>query len=346
MTRVGFRRFAAALAMVLVLASGGGAWWWLSRSPQPLSWQGYADADFVRIAPTQAGMLTALHVARGAHVAAGQPLFDQDDVAERAARDQAARQFEESSRQLANLQNAARETEILQARANLADARAIADRAAADLRRLNVAAPAGAATLQARDAARAAYLSAQARVAGMRAALDQALAPTGRDQQIRAQAANAAAARAALAALQWRLDQRHVAAPAAGIIADILAWPGEVVESGAPVISLLPPENIYIRFFVPEPAVSHLHYGDTVTLSCDGCPAGLRGVIDFIAPQAEYTPPLIYSDQSRAKLVYLLQARPRPGQARQFNPGQPVTVGLPDARPGKGAPRAVTRAVP
>ncbi|NVN13164.1 HlyD family secretion protein, partial [Nguyenibacter vanlangensis] len=144
-----------------------------------------------------------------------------------------------------------------------------------------------------------------------------------------------------LAALQWRLDQRHVAAPAAGIIADILAWPGEVVESGAPVISLLPPENIYIRFFVPEPVVSRLHYGDTVTLSCDGCPAGLRGVIDFIAPQAEYTPPLIYSDQSRAKLVYLLQARPRPGQARQFNPGQPVTVGLPDARPGKASPRAV-----
>ncbi|NVN12575.1 biotin/lipoyl-binding protein, partial [Nguyenibacter vanlangensis] len=89
------------MVLVLMLALGGSAWWWLSHSPQPLSWQGYADADFVRIAPTQAGMLTALHVARGAHVAAGQPLFDQDDVAERAARDQAARQFEESSRQLA-----------------------------------------------------------------------------------------------------------------------------------------------------------------------------------------------------------------------------------------------------
>jgi len=122
------------------------------------------------------------------------------------------------------------------------------------------------------------------------------------------------------------LAQRRVSSPVAGRVADVLARPGETLIAGAPVVSLLPPENLFVRFFVPEAALATLHRGDTVALACDSCAPGLRATISFIAPQAEYTPPVIYSEESRAKLVYLIEARPAPSDAARLNPGQPVTV--------------------
>ena len=98
------------------------------------------------------------------------------------------------------------------------------------------------------------------------------------------------------------------------------------MAAGSPVISLLPPGNIFVRFFVPEPMLGTLHQGDPVALKCDGCVAGLKGAISFISPQAEYTPPLIYSESSTSKLVFLIEARLPPDQAVQLNPGQPVDV--------------------
>ena len=106
----------------------------------------------------------------------------------------------------------------------------------------------------------------------------------------------------------------------------MLARPGETLQAGAPVVSLLPPENIFIRFFVPEPSLAHVHPGDTVALSCDNCPPDLTGVVSFLSPQAEYTPPFIYSESTRAKFVFLAEARPTGDRAALFNPGQPVTV--------------------
>jgi HlyD family secretion protein len=315
-----------ALLVLAATVGGGGWWWWTTQRPVPVEWQGYAEADFVKIGPTQQGMLTAVRVARGDHVEAGAPLFDQDDTSDRAARDQAERQLGESTGQLANLQAPERDTEIAQAEANLADAEASRDRAQADLRRMDAVLPSGGTTIQTRDQARADFLSAAAKVRGLQAALAQARAPTGRAQQIIAQTAAADALRAAIAMADWRLAQRHVTAPTAGVIADVLARTGETMDAGAPVVSLLPPGNIFIRFFVPETMLPGVHHGDRVALICDNCPDGLVGTISFIAPQAEYTPPVIYSDQNRAKLVYMLEARPRPDQATLFNPGQPVTV--------------------
>jgi HlyD family secretion protein len=170
--------------------------------------------------------------------------------------------------------------------------------------------------------------AAEAKVAATEAALAQLRAPLGRAAEIKAQDAAARAARAALDMAEWRLAQRSVAAPVGGRVADVLAQPGETMAAGAPVVSLLPPANIFIRFFIPEPALSGVHRGDAVALACDGCPAGLRATISFISPQAEYTPPLIYSESSRAKLVFLVEARPPPEQASRLNPGQPIEVRL------------------
>jgi hypothetical protein len=125
---------------------------------------------------------------------------------------------------------------------------------------------------------------------------------------------------------QWRLDQRRVASAVTGVVADVLARPGETMQAGAPVVSLLPPENIFVRFFVPEPLLAKVHRGDDVAIFCDRCPAQLKAKISFISPLAEYTPPIIYSEASRAKLVYMVEARPPREGAIVLNPGQPVAV--------------------
>jgi HlyD family secretion protein len=314
------------LVGAIVTAAGLFWWWWRSGVVVPTVWQGYAEADFVKVGPTQQGLLTAVLVARGDKITAQAPLFTQDDTMDRAARNQAARQLQQAEEQLANLEAGGKLTEIAQAEANLADARATRDRVDLDLTRAEKLAPSGAATQQRLDQARADFRSATARVQAMEAALAQHRAPLGREREIKAQQAMVNAGRAAVEMAQWRLDQRRVVSPVSGVVADVLARPGETLQAGAPVVSLLPPENIFVRFFVPEPMLSKVHHGDEVAIVCDNCPPDLRATISFIAPQAEYTPPVIYSESSRSKLVYLVEARPPRDKASRLNPGQPVAV--------------------
>lgn len=123
---------------------------------------------------------------------------------------------------------------------------------------------------------------------------------------------------------QTRLARRRMSAPIAGTIQQIYFREGETVPAQRPVVSILPPGNMKVRFFVPEPALPKLKVGDEVRVTCDGCADGLAAKIYFIATTAEYTPPVIYSQDERAKLVYLIQARPdRPESLRV---GQPVSV--------------------
>lgn len=315
------------LVIVLLVAAGAGAgWWWSTRRPPAIMWQGYAEADFVKVGPTQAGLLTAVAVVRGDAVQAGALLFTQDDIDDRAARDQAAQTLKQAQDQLTNLQNGGKPTEIAQAEANLADAQATLVRSTTDLARGEAQLPMGGVSKQSVDQFRAEHLSAQAKVDAARAALAQAQAPMGRVGEIQAQVASVAAARAALAMAEWRLAQRRVTAPVAARVADVMARAGETMTAGAPVVSLLPPGNIFVRFFVPEPQFSTIHLGDRVALACDGCAADLSARISFISPQAEYTPPLIYSESSKAKLVFLVEARPSHEQAVLLNPGQPIEV--------------------
>jgi HlyD family secretion protein len=319
------RRFLTTAAIVLLAAVGAG-WWWTMRATPPVEWQGYAEADFVKVGPTQQGLLTSLYVMRGTQVAAGAPLFDQDDTADHAARDQIARQLKQAEEQLANLQAGGKPTEIQQAEANLADAQAARDKIEGDLRRNEVLVKTSVVTQQLVDQERADLRSANAKVQGLEAALAQMHAPMGREGEIKAQQEMMESLRAAVAMAQWRIDQRHVMAPVAGVVADVLARPGETIPAGGSVVSLLPPENIFVRFFVPETRLAEIHSGDKVALLCDRCPGDLAATISFVSPQAEFTPPVIYSEASRAKLVYMVEARPPPAQAALINPGQPVAV--------------------
>lgn len=312
---------------VLLLAGGGFSLWrWLPASRQPSPWLGYAEADYVKLAPTQPGRLVSIAVARGDTVAAGAALFAQDDAEDRAARDEAGARLAEAEAKLADLRAAGREAEILQARAELAEMQAAYDRVARDLTRNESIVASGATTRQSVDQLRADSRSAQARVQAAEAKLTLVSAPTGRERAIAAQEATVAAARAALESAQWRLDQRRVAAPAAGLIADTFARPGETLAAGSPVVSLLSPENIFVRFFVPEAELARLHAGARVGVACDSCPAGLTAAVAFVATAPEYTPPVIYSDAARGSLVYLIEARPDPARRPWLKPGQPVDV--------------------
>jgi HlyD family secretion protein len=314
------------VVMVILGAGIGWLWWSQQRDTASPAWQGYAEADYVKVAPVEQGMLTTISVARGDQIARGAPLFAQDDTHERAARDQAARQLAQAEEQLANLEAAMKPTEVTQAEANLVDARSTLERARADFKRDEALLRTGYATAQTVDQRRADYQSAEAKEQHAEAALAQAKAPMGREREIEAQRAAVDASRAALAMAEWRLAQRTVSAPVGGRVADVMAQPGETMAAGAPVVSILPPENIFVRFFVPETALSGLHRGDPVSFGCDGCPSQLAGTVSFISPTAEYTPPVIYSESTRAKLVYRIEARPRPDQVAFFNPGQPIDV--------------------
>jgi HlyD family secretion protein len=317
------------VALLLALAALAFAGWRFYLRPQDnavVEWQGYVEGDFIKAGPTQAGLITAVHVARGDLVAKGAPLFDQDDANDRAALDQAARQLAQAEEQLVNLQSGGKPTEIEQAEANLADARAARDKTQTDLARNRALIKIGAATVQLVDQEEADLRSANAHAHALEAALEQAQAPMGRAGEIKAQNQIIEAARAALGMARWRLDQRHVASPVAGTIADVIALPGEALAAGAPVVSILAPENTFVRFFVPEQARHDIRPGDEVAILCDGCPPDLSAKISFVAPQAEYTPPVIYSESTRGKLVFLVEARPERSQATLLQPGQPVSV--------------------
>jgi HlyD family secretion protein len=149
----------------------------------------------------------------------------------------------------------------------------------------------------------------------------------GRSDMIDAAAANAEAARQALAEAENNLAKRQVASPAAGTVEEVYFRPGEVVNAGQAVIALLPPRNLKVRFFVAEPVRAKLHIDETVNVSCDGCPPDLTAKISFIARDAEFTPPVIFSREEREKLVFLVEARPQ-GEAAALTAGQPVTVTL------------------
>jgi HlyD family secretion protein len=312
--------------IVLLAASLGWLWWYRHQSEKPPAWQGYAEADYVDVGPVEAGLLTSLHVRRGDVVAKGTPLFQQDDIQERAGCEQAQRQLAKAQMQLANLEAAGKPTEIAQAEANLADIEATMARAKTDLDRDAALLRTGFASARAVDQRRADYRSAKAKFDAAAAALSQAQRPMGRVDEIKAQSAAVLADSAAVAIAEWHLAQRSVAAPIGGRVADVLAQPGETIPAGTPVVSILPPQNIFMRFFIPEADLSRLHLGDRVGFACDGCRGGLSGTVSYISPQAEYTPPVIYSETTRAKLVFRIEARPPLDEATLFNPGQPVAV--------------------
>ncbi len=131
---------------------------------------------------------------------------------------------------------------------------------------------------------------------------------------------------AQIAEARWALTQKTVAAPAAGVVDDVYFRVGEQIPAGAAVLSLLPPQNRKLRFFVPQSDLERVKTGARVDVHCDGCASDFAATVRFVAPQAEYTPPVIYSESARQKLLFLVEAWPEAADALKLRPGQPVEV--------------------
>jgi HlyD family secretion protein len=295
---------------------------------EPPSLQGYVEAEYVRVAAPFGGTLVRLDTQRGTRVEAGAPLFALEAESEDAARREARERLRRAEAQAEDLKKGKRPTEIEAVRAQLAQAQVVASFSEKEWRRQLDLVSKGFVSQSRADEAKTARDRDRNKVVELQNDLATVKAGT-RPDEIRAAEAEAAAAREALAQADWKLRQKTVAATVSGSVADTLFTRGEWVPAGAPVVSLLPPGNVKVRFFVPEPKLGGVKVGQRVALACDGCAPSLGATISFIAPQAEFTPPVIYSKDNRAKLVFLVEARPSAEDAVKLHPGQPVDVTLP-----------------
>jgi HlyD family secretion protein len=307
------------LAVALALAGCG--------KSESTSLQGYVEGEYVRVAAPFAGTLVSLDAARGKAVEAGTPLFALEAENEDAARREAQERVRKAAAQVEDLKKGKRATEIDSARAQLAQAEAVAANSEKDWRRQLDLVGKGFVSQSRADEAKAARDRDVAKVRELQNDLATTRAGS-RPDEIRAAEAEAGASREALAQAEWKLRQKSVASSVAGTVSDTLFVRGEWVPAGAPVVTLLPPANVKVRFFVPETRLGSVKVGQKVSLACDGCAAPIDASVSFIAPQAEFTPPVIYSKDNRAKLVFLVEARPAPADAAKLHPGQPVDVTL------------------
>lgn len=248
------------------------------------AWLGYAEGDIAYISAPTAGWVSGLKAERGAMIKTGDVLFSLDAEAQTASRDSAEAQIAQTQGQIA------------QAEANL-------DLARRQLERQKGLVAAKATSTQAYDQAKSTYDAARANLEQLKASEDQA--------------------RASLSGAAYQLSQRQVIARTSGRVQEIYFRQGEYAPAQTPVVALLPPDNVYVRFFVPEAEFSRIHLGQRVKIHCDGC-GDITAAVTFIADTHEYTPPVIYSNQSRSQMVFKVEAR-APGGLK-LNPGQPVDV--------------------
>jgi len=144
-----------------------------------------------------------------------------------------------------------------------------------------------------------------------------------------ADAAQVDSLQAALDKARWSYDQKQQFAPTNGFVQDTLYHPGEWVAAGNPVVVLLPPANLKVRFFVPQSRLPQIKPGEPVSVSFDGAAHAYNATVNFISTQAEFTPPVIYNRENRAKMIFMIEAAFSPADAAQLRPGQPVDVRLP-----------------
>lgn len=276
---------------------------------------GYVISDDIYMSSPVAGTLTAVAVQRGQRIAAGAPLFRIDPTVRAAQTEQARAVIAANEAQVGQ-----QEAGLARARADLAAAQADADRTGVELQRLSAAQrekPGSVAqldidrarashdgALQRRDAARTQLGSASAAIAAARAQVRQA--------------------QAGLTSAERELSDLAPVAPSGGRIEDVMFKPGESVPPNVPVVSIVPDGQVKVRFYVSQALVNGYKPGRKVAIGCDGCAAGMTAVVEFVASEPEYTPPVIYSLDAREKLVFLVEARS--SDPRKLLPGQPIDV--------------------
>ena len=318
----------ASLALCLLLAGMLAC----EPAPEPGTYQGYIEADYTYVAAPLGGRLVELAVQRGDEVKADQFIFALDSDVEADALEEATRLWQQAMDKLADLRKGKRPSEIAAIEAQLRRAQSELRLAQLQYDRRKVLIKQKAIPQSEMDQARAQYNANLAQVAELKAQLETARLGA-RSDEISAAEMEVAAKEARLNQAKWNYEQKTQRAPAGGFVFDTYYNPGEWVQAWRPVASIVEPGRVKARFFVPEADISAISPGQELIIACDGCQEGIRAQVSYISPEAEYTPPVIYSNQTRAKLVYLIEARPSLADATKLHPGQPVEV-----RPASGDP--------
>ena len=309
------------IASIALLAAGCG-------EPKTVAYQGYVEGEYVLVASPYAGSLETLMVGRGQSVERGAPLFALEQGNEAAGKREADDRLRAAQARLDNLRSGQRAPELDALLAEARQAEAARGLSAAELKRNQQLYEQGFVSSARIDEARAGLQRDNARFDQAQAQIRVARQSVGRSGELAAAQAEVDAARAVVSQAQWRLGQKAQPAPRSGLVHDTFFVQGEWVPAGKPVVSLLPPENIKLRFFVPETLIGRLQLGQKIGISCDGCGASIQASVSYVSPNAEFTPPVIYSRESRAKLVFMIEATPGVADAMKLKPGQPVDVAL------------------
>lgn len=293
---------------------------------------GYMEADLVLVGSEQGGRVETLSVTEGDSVEKAAPIFTLESTEQEAEVAAARARVTEAEARLADArQQMQRPSEIEVLEASLAQAKAMLVQSHLNLDRTQTLFDKNWVSKAQLDEATAQHDRNEAAVAEAERRIKAAKLPN-RSDLIDAAAASVEAARHSLEQAEKARAKRKVFAPVSGTIEEVYFRPGEVVNAGQAVVAMLPPGNLKVRFFVQEPVRAGLHVDQVVNVTCDGCTGGLTAKISFIAREAEFTPPVIFSREQREKLVFLIEARPSEATAR-LTAGQPVTVGIAAAEP-------------
>ncbi len=314
-----FHRMALVLCVPLALVACG-------QESDGRIYTGYVEAQLVYVAAPASGWLTDVPLSEGQTVSTGDLVFELDNGLQTAAVAEAKARLEQATAQLADLEKGVRsqemrafEAQLAEANADLRLARSERDRSLALVQRGVAAAARG-------DEATARYGVALARVNTATANLETAKL-AARDDTVDAAAAARDAASDALTQAQWHLTERNVLSKTSGTVEEVFNRTGEFVSAGTPVAAVLPADGLKVRFFVPQSHLAHVQHDGAVSISADALDQTVAARITHIAREAEFTPPVIYSEESRDTLVFLVEAKPLDGSA--LRPGQPVDVRVP-----------------
>lgn len=287
--------------------------------------QGYIEGRYTYVSSQVGGTLQRLKVERGTPVTLNQPLFELDFSPQKSDLEQAAAELETAKAKLLDLQKGKRPTELAAIEAQQKQLVAQINLAKLTVIRYEKLHKTNFIDTQTLDQAASNLKNLEHKLEETTENLKTAKLQE-RIDLIHAAEASVKAAEANLSKMNWQISQKNIDSPVSGIVFDTYFREGELVHPNQPVVSLLAPENIFLIFYVPEPILSQVTFGQTVRFQCDSCTEKMTGVVYFISPEAEYTPPVIYSEQTRDKLIFRVEAKLSMETAVKVHPGQPVTV--------------------
>ena len=311
--------FSTAWILSLLLLAG------CTDSSAPNTYTGYVEVKYRYIAAEQGGQILMEPVKEGDRVVKGDLLFRLDAQAQEARLEQAEAQVAQAAAGVSDISAGARPEEMKALEAQLSEAQARFAQVRSDRDRHMALVEQELAPQALADKVEAEYRAAKARLRAAEEAINIARLG-GREGQVSAARAGLEAARRAADEARYRLAQRSVSAPVNGRVEEIYYRPGEVVGAGRPVMALLPENAMVVRFFVSQKALPDFSLGQELQIRADGLDQPIEAKITYISPRAEFTPPVIYSADSREPLVFMIEARPVTQQG--LHAGLPVDVEL------------------